>query len=74
MAGMRTLYVRNVPDEVAARLEQLAEREGVSVNAVVLRELESVARRTRNAEVFDALPSTDITTAEILAAIDEGRR
>jgi plasmid stability protein len=70
---MRTLYVRNVPDEVAERLEQLADREGLSVNAVVLRELESVARRTRNAEIFDAMPDAGITVEETLRALDEGR-
>lgn len=71
---VRTLYVRNVPDEVVERLEQLAAQEGVSVNAVVLKELASAARRTRNAEIFASMPDTDITTAEILAAIADGRR
>jgi plasmid stability protein len=74
MEGMRTLYVRNVPDDVVERIEQLAAREGSSVNAVVVKELEGLARRTRNAEVFDAMPSTDVGTDEILAAIDAGRR
>jgi plasmid stability protein len=71
---MRTLYVRNVPDEVVERLEEVAAREGLSVNAVVVKELEGLARRTRNAAIFDALPSTHLTTTEILAAIDDGRR
>ena len=70
---MRTLYVRNVPDDVAERLEQLAIPEGLSVNPVVLRELESVARRTRNAEIFDALPDLEISADETLRALDEGR-
>ncbi len=42
---MKTLYVRNVPDEVVERLERLAAAEGISVNAVVLRELSQVSRR-----------------------------
>jgi plasmid stability protein len=71
---MRTLYVRNVPDDVVERLEKLAAEEGLSVNAVVLHELQSVVRRSRNAEIFDAMPDTDIRTEEILAAIDAGRR
>jgi predicted transcriptional regulator len=71
---MRTLYVRNVPDEVVDRLEQLAARERSSVNAVVLHELENVARRTRNAEIFASMPDTDVTTEEIRAAIAGGRR
>jgi len=74
MACMRTLYVRNVPDEVVERLEQLAARAGSSVNAVVLEELAGVARRTRNAEIFDSMPDTDVSTEEVLAAIDAGRR
>ena len=71
---VRTLYVRNVPDDVVERLEQVAAREGVSVNSVVVKELEGLARRTRNAEIFDAMPVTDITTAEILSATADGRR
>ena len=71
---MRTLYVRNVPDDVVERIEQLAAREGSSVNAVVVKELEALAHRTRNAEIFDAMPATDIRTDEILEAIDAGRR
>ena len=70
---MRTLYVRNVPDDVVERLEQLAVREGLSVNAVVVKELESAARRTRNAEIFDARPSLDISVEDTLRALDEGR-
>lgn len=70
---MRTLYVRNVPDDVVERLEQLAERDGLSVNAVVVKELENLARWTRNAEVFDARPSLDISTEDTLRALDEGR-
>jgi hypothetical protein len=31
---MRTLYLRNVPDEVADRLERMAKHEGASVNAI----------------------------------------
>lgn len=73
MVRMRTLYVRNVPDEVVERLEQLAARAGSSVNAVVLEELASAARRTRNAEIFDSLPSLGISAEDTLRAIDEGR-
>ncbi len=70
---MRTRYVRNVPDEVVERLEQLAAREGVSVNAVVLKELASAARRTRNAEIFDARSGFGISADATLRALDEGR-
>ena len=37
---MRTLYLRNVPDEVVARLERLALLAGTSVNVLAVRELE----------------------------------
>ena len=70
---MRTLYGRNVPDEVVARLEQRAEREGRSVNAVVVQELVSVAQSEANAELFDSLPDTGTTMEETLAALHAGR-
>lgn len=70
---MRTLYVRNVPEEVVARLEQVADREGRSVNAVVVQELTSAAQRAANAELFDSLPDTGTTMEETLAALHAGR-
>jgi predicted nucleic acid-binding protein len=36
---MRTLYLRNVPDDVAERLERMARREGMSLSAFATREL-----------------------------------
>jgi plasmid stability protein len=71
---MRTLYVRNVPDEVAERLERLAAREGMSVNAFVVRELAETARRADNAELLSGLPDFGITPAQAAADIAEGRR
>ena len=70
---MRTLYVRNVPDEVVEGLEKLAEQAGMSVSTFVARELGEIARRSRNAEILAALPTFDITREEILEAIHEGR-
>jgi plasmid stability protein len=40
---MRTIHLRNVPDEVVERLERLAARDRMSVAAVALRELEEAA-------------------------------
>ncbi len=71
---MRTLYIRNVPDEVAERLERLAARELMSVNALVVRELSGAARRADNAELLAGLPDLGITPAEAAADIAEGRR
>ena len=39
---MKTLYLRNVPEEVVERLELLAARDGTSVSAVAVRELADV--------------------------------
>jgi hypothetical protein len=42
---MKTLYLRNVPDDVVRRLQALAECAGTSVSAVAVRELAGVSRR-----------------------------
>jgi plasmid stability protein len=70
---MRTLYLRNVPDEVVARLELLAARDGTSVGAVAVRELADVSRRADNAALLGQLPDLDIGTAAIVDAIESGR-
>lgn len=70
---MRTLYLRNVPDDVVARLELLAEREGLSVSAMAIRELGASTRRALNPVLLGNLPDLDIEAAEVLAAMDEGR-
>jgi len=70
---MRTLYLRNVPDDVVRRLERLAERDATSVGAVAVRELSEVSRRADNPGLLDALPDLDIGPAAIVAAI-EGER
>jgi hypothetical protein len=72
---MRTLYIRNVPDEVAATLDRLAKEEGVSLNAFVLEELAHRARRAKNAEIFANIPGppAHLSSEEIVRAIHEGR-
>jgi plasmid stability protein len=70
---MRTLYLRNVPDDVVDRLERLAARDGSSVSAVAIRELAEVSRRADNAALLGALPDLDITTETIVAGLDAGR-
>ena len=70
---MRTLYLRNVPDEVVERLERLAVRNGMSVGALAVRELAEVSRRADNAALLGDLPDLDIDTEEILAELDRGR-
>lgn len=70
---MRTLYLRNVPDEVVRRLERLAERDATSVGAVAVRELSEVSRRADNPGLLDSLPDLDIDPATIVAAIGDER-
>lgn len=70
---MRTLYLRNVPDDVAERLEQLASRESMSVNAYAVRELSRFSRRADNRAILEALPDLGISSAETVRWIEEGR-
>ncbi len=70
---MRTLYLRNVPDEVADRLERMARLEGLSVNAVAIRELAEASRRIDNAALLEPLGHHDITMAQILENLAEAR-
>ena len=71
---MRTLYLRNVPDDVLDRLARLAAREGISVSAAAIRELASSTRRVNNAALLEGLPQLGIDGASIVAAVDAGRR
>lgn len=70
---MKTLYLRNVPDQVASRLKTLADREGMSVSAFALRELSFISRRADNAAILADLPDLQVPRSEILAALKEGR-
>jgi hypothetical protein len=70
---MRTLYLRNVPDEVVERLEQRAKAESTSVNALAVRELTEVSRRYDNAAIFATLPKYDIPLEETVRIIREMR-
>ena len=70
---MRTIYLRNVPDEVVERLERLAARERMSVAAVAVRELEEVSRRVDNLALLGDLPDLGIDPASVVADVDAGR-
>ena len=70
---MRTLYLRNVPDEVVERLERLAERQGLSVSALALRELTEVSRRADNSRLLAELPDHGIATSTIVEGLDTDR-
>jgi hypothetical protein len=71
--NMRTLYLRNVPDEVVDRLERLAERDKTSVSAAAIRELAEASRRVDNPEVLGDLPDLNLDTATLLHDIDAER-
>lgn len=70
---MRTLYLRNVPDDVIERLERLAARDATSVSAVAVRELAEVSRRADNHALLGVLPDRGADVATILIDVDAGR-
>lgn len=70
---MRTLHLRNVPDEVAERLERLAAREGLSLNMLAVRELASASRRVDNPDLLGDLPDLRVSAEEVVADVETGR-
>lgn len=70
---MRTLYLRNVPDEVGERLERLAAREGLSLSAFATRELAIIARRAENPALLADLPDLGVEADDVLTDLDAGR-
>jgi hypothetical protein len=70
---MKTLYLRNVPEEVVERLELLAARDGTSVSAVAVRELADVSRRADNPGLIGDLPDLGIDVAQIVRAVEQER-
>jgi hypothetical protein len=71
---VKTLYLRNVPDDITERLERLAAREGMSVSALAIRELAVAARRADNEALLSDLPDLDIPAAAVVADVDDARR
>jgi hypothetical protein len=65
--------LRNVPDEVVERLERLAARDGMSVNALAVRELAQTSRRADNPGLLSALPDLQVETETIVADLEAGR-
>ena len=70
---MRTLYLRNVPDDVLERLERLAARDAMSVSALALRELTEASRRADNPRLLGGLPDHDIPPSALVADLDAER-
>jgi plasmid stability protein len=75
---MTTLYIRDVPAEVAATLKERAAAAGMSLSAYVAGELARSAARPTNAEIVARLRALDRSagpsTDEVLAAVQAGRR
>jgi plasmid stability protein len=70
---MRTLYLRNVPDEVVERLERLAARDATSVGAIAVRELADVSRRADNPALLGALPDVGVDVATLVGDLEAER-
>jgi hypothetical protein len=70
---IRTLYLRNVPDEVVERLERIAARDATSVSAAAVRELAEVTRRADNPALLGALPDQGIPARDLVEAVHAGR-
>lgn len=72
----QVIQVRNVPEDVHRQLVRLAEKEGLSLNRFLLRELERLAKHGRNAEIFrraSSFKGKRPTTQEIVDTIREIR-
>lgn len=73
------LQVRNLPDEVHARLKERAAAERLSLSDYVARELEELVRYRSNAEIIAASKAgaraagVALTWEEILSARDDAR-
>jgi plasmid stability protein len=70
---MRTLYLRNVPDDVVERLALLAARDGMSVSTFAVKELTEASRRANNSALLGELPDHAVTAAEVVGDIEAGR-
>ncbi|WP_022928851.1 hypothetical protein [Patulibacter americanus] len=71
---MRTLHLRNVPDDVAERLERLAARDAMSVSAFAVRALGEVSRSADNPALLGGLPDLRVDTTDLVADVASGRR
>ena len=75
---MTTLYIRDVPEDVAATLKERAAAQGMSLSAYVAGELARIARRPTNEQIVARLRARDRahgpSTDEILAEAQAGRR
>jgi hypothetical protein len=71
--SMKTLYRRNVPDDVVERLGRLAARDATSVGAIAVRERAEASRRADNPALLGTLPDLGVDVATILDDLEAGR-
>jgi hypothetical protein len=71
---VRTLHLRNVPDDVMDRLQRMARAASTSVTAIAIRELDAATRRVDNAALIATLPDLDIPTETIVEQLEAERR
>ena len=71
---MRTIYIRNIPDDVAERLEAIAKDRRMSLSALAAETLVAASNRADNARLLAGLSSFRIDTAAIADDIDRARR
>lgn len=70
---MKTIYLRNVPDELSADLEQMAAEQAMSVNALAVRELAAAVAFRRNVDIVRQSPDLELDLSDIVAAVRDGR-
>lgn len=70
---MKTLYLRNVPDEVADALAELARRESMSVSALAVRELRAAVAFRANADLLWSQSDLKVELEDVVAAVRSGR-
>jgi plasmid stability protein len=74
---MKMIQIRNVPDDVHRSLRTQAAAAGMSLSDFLLGEIEHVAARPTNAEIFrraaERSRGTGVTMEEIVAAVRSGR-
>lgn len=70
---MKTLYLRNVPDDVSAALEELASAQSMSVSALAVRELTAAVAYRRNVDVVWSAPELGLEMGDIVEVVRSGR-
>ena len=73
LCDMKTLYLRNVPEDVVRRLQLLADRDGTSVGSVAVRELSDVSRRADNPALIGVLPDLGVDVRAIVEDLQRDR-